>query len=112
MVTFVQLKDGSWGLKGKNLKEGKTVTVTKKNGEQKRVVIGKVLRTENGLDVTRVGDGTPEPLNTRNPSPRQARRLDRDPVEAYWWAEDNDQFDLAEEIWESMDSADRARARL
>lgn len=43
MATYAKLKDGSWGLKGSNLVEGASVTVTKKSGETKSERVGKVL---------------------------------------------------------------------
>jgi len=33
MTTYTKLKDGSWGIKGKGLTTGQTVSVTKKSGE-------------------------------------------------------------------------------
>lgn len=42
-VTFKKLPDGPWGIQGKNLVSGQTVTVVKKSGETSQVVVGEVM---------------------------------------------------------------------
>lgn len=50
-TTFKKMRNGRWGLQGKNLTPGATATVTKRNGETTEVVVGKVLfqDTKNGF---------------------------------------------------------------
>lgn len=43
MTTFAKLNDGRWGLRGKGLKTGQKVTVTKRSGETKTCVVERVL---------------------------------------------------------------------
>jgi hypothetical protein len=45
MTTFTKLRNGGWGLRGKNLAEGDTVTVTKKSGQTLTLTVGRVLWT-------------------------------------------------------------------
>lgn len=43
MTTYTKLRDGNWGLRGKNLSAGQTVSVTKRDGARKTETVGKVL---------------------------------------------------------------------
>ena len=45
MITYSKLRDGSWGLRGAGLVAGASVVVTKKSGETKAVLVGRVLWT-------------------------------------------------------------------
>jgi len=65
MVTFTKLRDGSWGLRGRDLVEGQTVTVTKRSGERQTATVGRVvwrgrdgtcLATKSGGSGRRVGN--------------------------------------------------------
>ena len=42
-TTFKKLANGSWGIKGIGLVSGQTVTVTKRDGDIKRVVVGDIV---------------------------------------------------------------------
>ena len=42
-TTFKKLANGSWGIKGVGLVSGQTVTVTKRDGDVKRVVVGDIV---------------------------------------------------------------------
>lgn len=54
-ATFLKLRDGSWGLRGKNLVEGTWVTVTRKDGAQKKIPVGQVVWTNSdGTNVARI----------------------------------------------------------
>ena len=58
MTTYTKLRDGSWGLRGKNLTSGQTVTVTTKAGKSKTECVGKVLWTgPDGLSLATIADG-------------------------------------------------------
>jgi hypothetical protein len=57
MTTFSKLRNGSWGLRGKGLTEGSSVTVTKRSGETQTVVVGKVIwRGADGTCLAAKGD--------------------------------------------------------
>lgn len=47
-TTFAKLADGSWGIQGIGLVSGQTVTVTKRDGETKQVVVGDILPGRGG----------------------------------------------------------------
>jgi len=53
-----KLRDGSWGLRGKNLTFNCTATVVKKTGKQERFRVGEILWT--GPDGMQLATGTPE----------------------------------------------------
>ena len=42
-TTYSKLRDGSWGVRGIDLKEGQSVTVTKRSGETKTETVGKIV---------------------------------------------------------------------
>lgn len=42
-ITFKKLRDGSWGIAGKNLTVGQTVTVQKRSGETSRVTVSTIV---------------------------------------------------------------------
>jgi len=48
-ITYTQLRDGSWGLRGAGLTSGRTVTVTKRDGSTKIETVGRVLWTGDGV---------------------------------------------------------------
>lgn len=49
MASYSKLRDGSWGLRGKDLVAGATITVTKKSGGTKVETVGRILwRGEDG----------------------------------------------------------------
>ena len=49
-ISYKKLKDESWGISGRNLTVGQTVTVTKRSGETKRETIAAIVwRGSNGL---------------------------------------------------------------
>lgn len=53
-TTFTKLRDGSWGIRGKNLTEGQQVTVTKKSGGSSVGTVGRVLFTaDDGTSIAR-----------------------------------------------------------
>lgn len=54
MLTYCKLRDGSWGIKGEGLTEGKTVTVTTKAGVTKQVQVGKVLFTKDAFSIAAI----------------------------------------------------------
>ncbi|MCI1962822.1 MAG: hypothetical protein LKJ18_01815 [Ancrocorticia sp.] len=58
-ITWIKLRNGSWGIKGFDLTEGEQVTVTKKSGETKTVTVGKVIWTgTDGLSIATVATAT------------------------------------------------------
>jgi hypothetical protein len=63
MTTWTKLNDGSWGIRGdaNTIRQGATVTVTKKSGESKTVQVAHVLWTGNGVAIAKVGTPTAAP---------------------------------------------------
>jgi len=71
MTTYTKLRNGEWGLRGQNLTEGSTVTVTKKSGETKTEKVGRVIwRGSDGTCLAAKGDSSP----SRPSSPSYDRR--------------------------------------
>ncbi len=64
MTRFAKLKDGSWGLRGKDLKSGSEVVVTKRSGERTTATVGHVLWT--GDDGTMLAKIAGERRNRRS----------------------------------------------
>lgn len=57
-VTWTKVSRGEWGIRGPGLVEGSRVTVEKRGGERRQVVVGEVLtRRADGIAVARVGTG-------------------------------------------------------
>jgi len=56
MTTFAKLKNGNWGLRGTDLVEGQTVTVTKASGQRLTLTVGRVIwRGEDGTTLAEKG---------------------------------------------------------
>lgn len=72
MTTYTKLKDGSWGIKGKGLTTGQTVSVTKKSGECKTETVSHILWT--GQDGTQLASIQ---QNTSSKSSYQRNRYSR-----------------------------------
>jgi hypothetical protein len=84
--SYKQLRDGTWGISGRNLVPGTTVRVTKKSGEVNQVVVGEIVWKNNtdGFCYARIATEhntpTPQPKVTpkaRNTTTRRSRRADR-----------------------------------
>lgn len=48
---FRRINENQWAIQGTNLKPGKPVIVTTKTGEQKRVVIGRIITEHDGTQI-------------------------------------------------------------
>jgi hypothetical protein len=52
MITYTKLKSGEWGLRVQgSVESGRRVTVTKKSGESKTEIVGKVIWSGNGISL-------------------------------------------------------------
>lgn len=70
-ITYKKMKDGTWGLAGRNLVPGTTVTVTKKSGEIKREVVGSIVwKGTDGLCFTTINTNQSSPAPQAKASPR------------------------------------------
>jgi hypothetical protein len=60
-ATYTKLKSGDWGVRieGGTVKQGDTITVTKKSGERKQETIAKVVWTGNGITLAAIGQSQP-----------------------------------------------------
>jgi hypothetical protein len=56
-ITYVKLRDGSWGLRGAALTAGETVTVTKRDGSTKQETVGRILATVRGFTLATIAAG-------------------------------------------------------
>lgn len=53
-VTYTRLRDGSWGLRGAGLTAGASVTVRRKDGQERAERVGKVLWTGDGVSLATI----------------------------------------------------------
>ncbi len=70
-ATFAKLNDGSWGIRGKDLAEGRIVVVERKDTTTVRKTVGAVLwRGQDGMTLARIAEeGASE--QGRRPAPRE-----------------------------------------
>jgi hypothetical protein len=64
MNTYTKLRDGTWGIRGEDIKrgtEGCTVVVTKRDGSEKPETIGKVLWRGNGVGIATIRRDNDQP---------------------------------------------------
>jgi hypothetical protein len=55
MTTYAKLKRGDWGLRGQGLTSGARVSVTRKDGQVKTEIVGRILWTgEDGLQLATI----------------------------------------------------------
>lgn len=55
-ATFAKLRDGNWGLRGMNLKEGEFVTVSRRDGSKTKMQVGTIVWTgSDGATVAQIG---------------------------------------------------------
>ena len=59
-ITFAKLNTGDWGLRGpaSQLISGATVTVAKKSGETKQLVVGQILYSRDGQAMATIGSSS------------------------------------------------------
>ena len=55
-VTYTKLRSGDWGVKGPSgtVREGATVTVTKKSGESRQETVGRVVWIGDGVSIASI----------------------------------------------------------
>lgn len=53
-ISFRRLDDGTWGIRGADLEEGRTVTVTKKSGDKTQARVVQILSDNNGIQTASV----------------------------------------------------------
>jgi len=71
-INYKQLRDGTWGVQGRNLVTGRTVTVTKKSGETKQEIVGEIVwKGTDGFCYARIAEqGVSSKSSTRSSSTR------------------------------------------
>jgi len=78
-ITWTKLRDDSWGIRGAGLIEGETVTVTKRSGQTKSVMVGEIVwtgqdsRTGQQTQIARVS----KTQNTQSPQRSRSRSCRR-----------------------------------
>lgn len=62
-ASYTKLKSGGWGVRVEGqVKEGDTVTVTKKSGEKKQETVSRVLWRGDGVAICEVGEARRQPV--------------------------------------------------
>lgn len=57
-IFWTKLRNGEWGIKGVDLAAGELVNVTKKNGQTQTVRVGKVLWSNDEIQIATVAKNT------------------------------------------------------
>lgn len=69
-ISYTKLKNGNWGIRStESIREGQSVTVTKKDGSTKSETVDKIIWNNNGVWLASL---------RRAPQPAQGRRRDPD----------------------------------
>lgn len=53
-ATYIKLESGQWGLRGRNLTPGSTVTVSKFDGSTKTVTVGQIIKSYDGITIAAI----------------------------------------------------------